>query len=169
MAPQLVQCLLGALASLQLPYHRAKICRHQSPLDEELILFRDVESSQPTADGIHPFGRSAVVAVEDIAHTYILPGNLCISPMEKARTYAMKLEAMRHKAGRRSKEETAALEASGKKPMRADEELAQQTGESRSNIQKLVRLNNLTPELQQMVEDKTLPVHTAADLSYLKK
>ena len=92
-----------------------------------------------------------------------------ISPMEKARAYAMKLEAMRHKAGRRSKEETAALEASGKKPMRADEELAQQTGESRSNIQKLVRLNNLTPELQQMVEDKTLPVHTAADLSYLKK
>ena len=92
-----------------------------------------------------------------------------ISPMEKARAYAMKLEAMKHKAGRRTKEETAALEAAGKKPMRADEELAQQTGESRSNIQKLVRLNNLTPELQQMVEDKTLPVHTAADLSYLKK
>lgn len=92
-----------------------------------------------------------------------------ISPMEKARAYAMKLEAMKHKAGRRTKEEAAALEASGKKPMRADEELAQQTGESRSNIQKLVRLNNLTPELQQMVEDKTLPVHTAADLSYLKK
>ena len=92
-----------------------------------------------------------------------------ISPMEKARAYAMKLEAMQRKAGRRTKEEKAALEAAGKKPMRADEELAQQTGESRSNIQKLVRLTNLTPELQQMVEDKTLPVHTAADLSYLKK
>ena len=92
-----------------------------------------------------------------------------ISPMEKARAYAMKLEAMKHKAGRRTKEETAKLAAEGKKPMRADEELAQQTGESRSNIQKLVRLNNLTPELQQMVEDKKLPVHTAADLSYLKK
>lgn len=92
-----------------------------------------------------------------------------ISPMEKARAYAMKLEAMKHKAGRRSKEEAAALEAAGKKPMRADEELAQQTGESRSNIQKLVRLNSLTPELQQMVEEKKLPVHTAADLSYLKK
>lgn len=92
-----------------------------------------------------------------------------ISPMEKARAYAMKLEAMKHKAGRRTKAETAALEAAGKKPMRADEELAQQTGESRSNIQKLVRLNRLTPELQQMVEDKKLPVHTAADLSYLKK
>ena len=92
-----------------------------------------------------------------------------ISPMEKARAYAMKLEAMKHKAGRRTKAENAALEAAGKKPMRADEELAQQTGESRSNIQKLVRLNSLTPELQQMVEDKKLPVHTAADLSYLKK
>ena len=92
-----------------------------------------------------------------------------ISPMEKARAYAMKLEAMKHKAGRRTKEEVAAMEAEGKKPMRADEELAQQTGESRSNIQKLVRLNSLTPELQQMVEEKKLPVHTAADLSYLKK
>ena len=92
-----------------------------------------------------------------------------ISPMEKARAYAMKLEGMKHKAGRRTKEEVAAMEAAGKKPMRADEELAQQTGESRSNIQKLVRLNSLTPELQQMVEEKKLPVHTAADLSYLKK
>ena len=92
-----------------------------------------------------------------------------ISPMEKARAYAMKLEAMKHKAGRRTKEEVAAMEAAGKKSMRADEELAQQTGESRSNIQKLVRLNSLTPELQQMVEEKKLPVHTAADLSYLKK
>ena len=92
-----------------------------------------------------------------------------ISPMEKARAYAMKLEAMKHKAGRRTKEEVAAMEAAGKKPMRADEELAQQTGESRSNIQKLVRLNSLTPELLQMVDVKKLPVHTAADLSYLKK
>jgi len=92
-----------------------------------------------------------------------------ISPMEKARAYAMKLEAMKHKAGRRTKEETAQMEAKGIKPMRADEQLAKETGESRSNIQKLVRLNNLNPELQQMVEEKKLPVHTAADLSYLKK
>lgn len=88
-----------------------------------------------------------------------------ITPMEKAKAYKMKLEAMQRKAGRRSKAEI----LSGEKPMRADEVLAQQTGESRSNIQKIVRLNNLTPELQQMVEDKKLPVHTAADLSYLKK
>ncbi len=88
-----------------------------------------------------------------------------ISPMEKARAYSMKLEAMKRKAGRRSKAEV----LSGEKPMRADEQLAQQTGESRSNIQKITRLTKLTPELQQMVDDKKLPVHTAADISYLKK
>lgn len=91
-----------------------------------------------------------------------------ITPMEKARAYSMKLEAMKHKTGRRSKEEVAALAAEGKTPMRADEELAQQVGESRANIQKLTRLTKLEPELQQMVDDKKLPVHTAADISYLK-
>ena len=65
-----------------------------------------------------------------------------ISPMEKARAYAMKLEAMKHKAGRRTKEEVAAMEAAGKKPMRADEDPARQPGERRSNIQKLVRRKN---------------------------
>ena len=88
-----------------------------------------------------------------------------ISPMEKARAYSMKLEAMKRKAGRRSKAEI----LSGEKPMRADEQLAQQTGESRANIQKITRLTKLEPELQQMVEEKKLPVHTAADISYLKK
>ena len=88
-----------------------------------------------------------------------------ITPMEKARAYTMKLEAMKRKAGRRSKAEI----LSGEKPMRADEQLAQQTGESRANIQKITRLTKLEPELQQMVEEKKLPVHTAADLSYLKK
>ena len=88
-----------------------------------------------------------------------------ISPMEKARAYSMKLEAMKRKAGRRSKAEV----LSGEKPMRADEQLAQQTGESRANIQKITRLTKLEPELQQMVDEKKLPVHTAADISYLKK
>lgn len=88
-----------------------------------------------------------------------------ISPMERARAYQMKLDAMRRKTGRRSKSEI----HDGKKPVRADQLLAEQTGESRSNIQKIVRLNNLTPELQQMVEDKKLPVFTASNLSYLKE
>ncbi|MBQ9721491.1 MAG: ParB/RepB/Spo0J family partition protein, partial [Oscillospiraceae bacterium] len=88
-----------------------------------------------------------------------------ISPMEKARAYSMRLEAMKRKAGRRSKTDI----LTGKEPIRADEELAQQTGESRATIQRLTRLTKLEPELQKMVDDKKLPVNTAADLSYLKK
>lgn len=87
-----------------------------------------------------------------------------ISPMEKARAYEMKLEAMKRKAGRRSKMEI----LSGAKPMRADEQLAQQVGESRATIQRFTRLTKLEPELQEMVDEKKLPVNTAADISYLK-
>ena len=103
----------------------------------------------------------------DSAIIYMVDSNLKrenISPMAKARAYSMKLEAMKRKAGRPTK---AQLEA-GYKPMRADEQLAQQTGESRATIQRLTRLTKLEPELQDMVEEKKLPVNTAADISYLK-
>ena len=103
----------------------------------------------------------------DTAIIFMVDSNLKrekISPMTKARAYAMKLEAMKRKAGRLSKTDI----LNGKKPMRADEQLAQQTGESRANIQKITRLTKLEPELQEMVEKKVLPVHTAADISYLK-
>ena len=103
----------------------------------------------------------------DSAIIYMVDSNLKrenISPMVKARAYSMKLETMKRKAGRPTK---AQLEA-GYKPMRADEQLAQQTGESRATIQRLTRLTKLEPELQDMVEEKKLPVNTAADISYLK-
>ena len=103
----------------------------------------------------------------DSAIIYMVDSNLKrenISPMVKARAYSMKLEAMKRKAGRPTK---AQLEA-GYKPMRADEQLAQQTGESRATIQRLTRLTKLEPELQDMVEEKKLPVNSAADISYLK-
>lgn len=103
----------------------------------------------------------------DSAIIYMVDSNLKrenISPMVKARAYSMKLEAMKRKAGWPTK---AQVEA-GYKPMRADEQLAQQTGESRATIQRLTRLTKLEPELQDMVEEKKLPVNTAADISYLK-
>lgn len=103
----------------------------------------------------------------DSAIIYMVDSNLKrenISPMVKARAYTMKLEAMKRKAGRPTK---AQVEA-GYKPMRTDEQLAQQTGESRATIQRLTRLTKLEPELQDMVEEKKLPVNTAADISYLK-
>ena len=71
-----------------------------------------------------------------------------ISPMEKARAYQMKTDAMRRKVGRRSKEEI----ASGEKPLSADEELAQQVGESVATVQRFKTLNKLVPEMQELVD-----------------
>lgn len=91
-----------------------------------------------------------------------------ISPMEKARAYQMKSEALRRKAGRRTKEETAALKAAGIKPKTADELLAEQTGESVATVQRTKTLTKLTEPMQKLVESGDLPVNTAADIAQMR-
>lgn len=107
----------------------------------------------------------------DSAVIYMVDSNLKrekISPMEKARAYQMKTEAMKRKMGRRTKEEKAQMEASGQKPMTADEELAKQVGESPATIQRYKALNKLVPDLQTMVDKGKLPVNTGADIAQMK-
>ena len=91
-----------------------------------------------------------------------------ISPMEKARAYQMKTDAMKRKMGRRTKEEIAQDEALGIKRINADEELAQQMGESPATIQRYKTLNKLVPELQDMVDKGKIPVNTGADIAQMK-
>lgn len=91
-----------------------------------------------------------------------------ISPMEKARAYQMKSEALRRKAGRRTKEEAAALKAAGIKPKTADELLAEQTGESVATVQRTKTLTKLTEPMQKLVESGDLPVNTAVDIAQMK-
>ena len=91
-----------------------------------------------------------------------------ISPMEKARAYQMKTDAMKRKMGRRTKEEIAQDEALGIKRMNADEELAQQMGESPATIQRYKTLNKLVPELQDLVDKGKIPVNTGADIAQMK-
>ena len=91
-----------------------------------------------------------------------------ISPMEKARAYQMKTDAMKRKMGRRTKEEITQDEAMGIKRMNADEELAQQVGESPATIQRYKTLNKLVPELQDMVDEGKIPVNTGADIAQMK-
>ena len=115
------------------------------------------------------------VIVRDMDHDeatiYMVDSNLKrekLTPMEKARAYTMKTEALRRKMGRKSKEEIAALEAQGKKPLTADQELAAQTGESVATVQRFKTLTKLTPPLQKMVDEGTIPVNTAADIAQMK-
>lgn len=91
-----------------------------------------------------------------------------ISPMEKARAYQMKSEALRRKAGRRTKEEAAALAAAGIRPKTADELLAEQTGESVATVQRTKTLVKLTEPMQKLVESGDLPVNTAADIAQMR-
>ena len=91
-----------------------------------------------------------------------------ISPMEKARAYQMKTDAMKRKMGRRTKEEIAQDEALGIKRMNADEELARQVGESPATIQRYKTLNKLVPELQDLVDEGKIPVNTGADIAQMK-
>ena len=90
-----------------------------------------------------------------------------ISPLEKAQAYKMKLEAIRRRAGRPSKEncDQVGHNFEGK---RSRELLAENSPDSSSQIQRLIRLTELSPELQQMVEDKKIAMTPAVEISYLK-
>jgi ParB family transcriptional regulator, chromosome partitioning protein len=98
-----------------------------------------------------------------------------ISPMERAQAYRMKLEAMRRRAGRPPK--TAELQATENRDQvghnfgnkRSVEILANQVGESKTQVQRYIRLTELRPELQQMVDDGTISLTPAVELSYLTK
>lgn len=86
-----------------------------------------------------------------------------ILPSEKAKAYAMKLDAIKRKGGRPLKNNLSQVGTN----FRADEIIAQDAGESRNQIQRFIRLNKLTPELMQMVDDGRLKTTPAVELSYL--
>ena len=85
-----------------------------------------------------------------------------ILPSERAFAYKMKLEALK-KQGARSDLTSSQI---GTK-LRADEKVALDSGESRSQIQRFIRLTNLIPELLDMVDEKKIAFNPAVELSYL--
>ena len=97
-----------------------------------------------------------------------------ILPSERAQAYKMKLEAIRRKAGRPAKEAENLPEENcdqvghnfdGK---RSVEIVADEAGESKSQVQRYIRLTELSPELQQMVDEKKIGMTPAVEISYLK-
>ena len=86
-----------------------------------------------------------------------------ILPSERAWAYQMKLDAMKHQ-GARSDLTSSQL---GTK-LRSDKILADQMGQSRTQVQRYIRLTELQPELLDMVDSKKLAFNPAVELSYLK-
>ena len=74
----------------------------------------------------------------------------------------MRLEAMKRQAGRPRKGNSAPV---GQNFSR--EELAEQTGDSHSQIQRYIRLTYLIPELLKMVDEENIAFRPAVELSYL--
>ena len=103
-----------------------------------------------------------------------------ILPIEKAKAYKMKLEAMKRQGKRTDltsrqvvdklnvpPSQSAPPSAEKKKPVAADR-LGSESGESGRQVQRYIRLTELSPELQQMVDDKKIAMSPAVEISYLK-
>ena len=107
---------------------------------------------------------------DDAATIIMVDSNLQrenILPSERAFAYKLKLSAMKRQAGRPAKENGSQVgnNLSGKK---SSELLAAQTGESKNQIFRYIRLTELVPELLSMVDEKKIAFNPAVELSYLK-
>ena len=85
-----------------------------------------------------------------------------ILPSERAFAYKMKLEALKNQGAR---SDLTSSQVGTK--LRADEKVAKDSGESRNQVQRFVRLTNLVPELLDMVDEKKISFNPAVELSYL--
>ena len=84
-----------------------------------------------------------------------------ISPMEKAKAYAMKLNAIKHQGSRTDL-------TSGQIVQKLSvEKVAEGTTDGYKTIQRFIRLNNFVPDLQKKVDDGSLKFNPAVELSYL--
>ncbi len=103
---------------------------------------------------------------DDAATILMVDANLQreeLLPSERAWAFKMKLDAMKRLAGRPSKENASQIGTH----LRSDQILAEETGISRNQIQRYIRLTNLLPEILDMVDTKQIGFNPAVELSYL--
>lgn len=84
---------------------------------------------------------------------------------ERGRAYQMKLEALKHQGKRKD----LTSDQVGQKLGWAINQVAEDAGESKTQVQRFIRLNSLNPELQEMVDEGRLAFTPAVELSYLKE
>ncbi len=104
---------------------------------------------------------------DDQAIIFMVDSNIqreTILPSERAFAYKMKLDALKHQAGRPSKENSVQV---GPNYWSA-QVMAEEAGESASQIKRYIRLTNLIPELLDQVDEGKIKFNPAVELSYLK-
>ena len=106
---------------------------------------------------------------DDAAIIFMVDSNLQrenILPSERAFSYKMKLEAMKHQ-GERGDLTSGQLGQKSVGTVSRDI-VAEQAGDSSRNVQRFIRLTNLIPEILDMVDEKKIAFNPAVELSYLK-
>ncbi len=110
----------------------------------------------------------------DDALIALIDMNLCqrtdIPPSEKGAAYKLRLEAMKRQGYRTDLEEDATSAQPGQKSgVTSIEQLANESPDSKSQIKRFIRITELEPELQKMVDEKRIALTPAVELSYLPK
>ena len=104
---------------------------------------------------------------DDEAIVYMVDANIQreeLLPSEKAFAIKMKLEAMKRQTGRKASEKNVSQVGTH---LRSDQELAEQIGSSRNQVQRYVRLTMLIPALLKLVDEKKIPFTLGVEISYL--
>lgn len=105
---------------------------------------------------------------DDAAIILMVDANLqreTILPSERAFAYKMKLDAMRHQAGRPSEKNYS--QVGNNLGRTSSEEMAEELGTSKNQIFRYIRLTELIPELLEMVDTGQIKFNPAVELSYL--
>ena len=114
-----------------------------------------IESIPARVEYIDDDEATILMVNSNIQREYVLPS-------EKAFAYKMRMEALKRTAGRPSKN-------SGQlgPNFRSDEQVADETGESRKQVQRYIRLAYLIPSILQMVDDGRIAFNPAVEISYM--
>ena len=127
--------------------HRRKFASMKAGIREMPVIVRDMDDD------------TAVILMVDsnVQRENVLPS-------EKARAYKMKLDAIKRKAGRPSKENSRQLVGN----FESAEIVGQSAGDSGRQVQRYIRLNELIPELLEMVDGNEIKFNPAYELAFLR-
>lgn len=127
--------------------HRRKFASVKAGIREMPVIVRDMDDD------------TAVILMVDsnVQRENVLPS-------EKARAYKMKLDAIKQKAGRPSKENSAGI----RQNLFSIQKIADDAGEGKTKIQQYIKINDLIPELLEMVDGNEIKFNPAYELAFLR-
>ena len=128
--------------------HRRKRACELAGLQEMPVLVREMDDDTATI----------LMVDSNVQREHVLPS-------EKAKAYKMKLEAIKRQGQRTDL--TSCQVGTKLAFTRSDEALAENTTESARTVQRYIRLNNLIPELMEMVDENKLKFNPAVEISCL--